>query len=301
MEAKRGYGIGAVVTEQDARELSEPLNLCISIFRRELVASENATLEVPPNSFCVIHNVLGCLLVKEVGSPKVNIVPKPSFVLLKSGSYCYRLPKGSSAWIAVSNYEPAIGSVLEAGLRAVDSILTCQVNPQTQKYADALPSWVTSPEPIRFFRVLELFGGVLTALTENSVPIRLTPLAADRPGPFRELCQRVQSEYHGEWTTQSGAATSGYSTHHFSRTFKQVIGVGFHDYVEAVRTERAIGILSTGDRNPDQIARDAGFGSLQALRDALRDHLGISLNDVRALRSQAWSAANSRRERGTLS
>ncbi|WP_043651606.1 GlxA family transcriptional regulator [Nocardia thailandica] len=64
------------------------------------------------------------------------------------------------------------------------------------------------------------------------------------------------------------------SERHFARVFTKEMGVGPSAYVESTRVEVARRLLETTDRTLDQIATDAGLGSVETLHRAFRRRLG---------------------------
>jgi transcriptional regulator GlxA family with amidase domain len=71
------------------------------------------------------------------------------------------------------------------------------------------------------------------------------------------------------------------SPRHFARVFREEIGVTPAQYVEDVRVEIVRRLLETTDRSIEQLARDAGFGTVETLQRAFRRTLHTTPRDYR--------------------
>ena len=67
------------------------------------------------------------------------------------------------------------------------------------------------------------------------------------------------------------------------RVFKQMVGYGFHEYVDRCRTELAVNLLVSSNIAVDNVATNAGFGTTQGLRESVRDYLGLVPSEFRSL------------------
>ena len=76
---------------------------------------------------------------------------------------------------------------------------------------------------------------------------------------------------------------AGYSPFHFSRVFKNLVGYGFHEYVDRSRTECAVEMLCTTDSAVDVVASSCGFGTTQGLRESVKEYLGLVPSELRAI------------------
>jgi len=105
---------------------------------------------------------------------------------------------------------------------------------------------------------------------------------ADFPDAIARLVEEVQKRPSENWTLKEAAAFVGYSPFHLSRTFKNIVGYGFPEYVERRRTELAIQRILNSNKDFDTISAESGFGTSQAFREAFRQHLGLLPSEVRA-------------------
>ncbi|MFJ1810025.1 MULTISPECIES: GlxA family transcriptional regulator [unclassified Streptomyces] len=62
----------------------------------------------------------------------------------------------------------------------------------------------------------------------------------------------------------------------FTRRFREEVGISPGQWLTQQRVERARHLLESSDRSVDQIARDAGFGTAQSMRQHLQAALGVT-------------------------
>ncbi|MDQ1018476.1 GlxA family transcriptional regulator [Streptomyces afghaniensis] len=72
------------------------------------------------------------------------------------------------------------------------------------------------------------------------------------------------------------AAQESMSVRTFTRRFREETGVSPGQWLTQQRVERARHLLETTDRSVDQVARDAGFGTAQSMRQHLQAALGVT-------------------------
>jgi transcriptional regulator GlxA family with amidase domain len=62
----------------------------------------------------------------------------------------------------------------------------------------------------------------------------------------------------------------------FTRRFREEVGISPGQWLAQQRVERARHLLESTDLSVDQIARDAGFGTPQSMRQHLQTALGVT-------------------------
>jgi AraC family transcriptional regulator len=72
------------------------------------------------------------------------------------------------------------------------------------------------------------------------------------------------------------------SSYHFSRSFKQAMGVGLHHYVMQRRLERAKTLMRRTNQPLALIAQEAGFADQSHLNSAFRREIGVTPGEFRA-------------------
>ena len=72
------------------------------------------------------------------------------------------------------------------------------------------------------------------------------------------------------------AAREAMSVRTFTRRFREESGVSPGQWLTRQRVERARHLLESTDLSVDQVARDAGFGTAQSMRQHLQAALGVT-------------------------
>jgi AraC family transcriptional regulator len=80
------------------------------------------------------------------------------------------------------------------------------------------------------------------------------------------------------------AAVACFSSFHFHRVFRGMVGESVKEYVRRLRLERAASQLKVGKEPVTQIALDAGYSSHEAFTRAFNDWFGTSPSGFRELR-----------------
>ena len=73
------------------------------------------------------------------------------------------------------------------------------------------------------------------------------------------------------------ARVAHFSTYHFHRIFRALVGETLHDFVTRVRLEAALALISHGDRRTlTEVALACGFGSSSSFSRSFRKHFGVA-------------------------
>lgn len=110
---------------------------------------------------------------------------------------------------------------------------------------------------------------------------QLTPLFNEAGGSIGELVQAIKTHPEKNWSLSCAAEVAGYSPFHLSRLFKATANMGFPEFVDRCRTEIAIERVISSNDSIALIADQCGFGSPQAIRNALREFTGFLPSELR--------------------
>jgi len=73
------------------------------------------------------------------------------------------------------------------------------------------------------------------------------------------------------------ANVAHFSSYHFHRIFRALVGETLHDFVTRVRLEAALSLISHGDRRTlTEVALACGFGSSSSFSRSFRKHFGVA-------------------------
>ena len=93
--------------------------------------------------------------------------------------------------------------------------------------------------------------------------------AAAGPGIGRALAL-IEGRYSEPITLDDAARAAGYSRCHFSKVFRERLGVGFVSYLGRVRLRRAAQLLSRTEMPVTRVALEVGFNDLSHFERAFR-------------------------------
>jgi transcriptional regulator GlxA family with amidase domain len=100
--------------------------------------------------------------------------------------------------------------------------------------------------------------------------------------PLRELQAWIPDHLDQDLSVPALASRAAMSERNFARAFRRETGMTPAAYVEAARVESARIALETGDLPVEQVARQAGFGTVETMRRAFGRRVGVSPVDYRS-------------------
>jgi AraC family transcriptional activator FtrA len=108
------------------------------------------------------------------------------------------------------------------------------------------------------------------------------PVPRHREGRLAELLDRVRANLQQDWSVARMAEGLAISKRTFLRRFTESTGTSPGEWLAATRLEEAKRLLEQGSDSIESVAMQAGFGSLQVLRDHFRKSMGLSPRVYRA-------------------
>jgi AraC-like DNA-binding protein len=96
------------------------------------------------------------------------------------------------------------------------------------------------------------------------------------------MLEHVRQHYHCPINLGDVASTMKMNASYLSALFSQTTGVTFHHFLEEVRLSKAKEMLRDPRSRVAEVARAAGYASLDAFRHAFKAHEGLS--------PEAWRA-----------
>jgi transcriptional regulator GlxA family with amidase domain len=100
--------------------------------------------------------------------------------------------------------------------------------------------------------------------------------------PLRELQAWIPDHLDQDLSVPALASRAAMSERNFARAFRRETGMTPAAYVEAARVESARIALETGDLPVEQVACQAGFGTVETMRRAFGRRVGVSPVDYRS-------------------
>jgi AraC-like DNA-binding protein len=250
------------------------------------------TVLIPAQYNAIAVNTKGTLLVRSSANSKLIVVPPRSITFLKGrlklgivaarGEHQTQILTWASAVTPL--LEHWINSRLQArtGQHQVRSIACKPIDPHFIGAVERLENASGKGESVELVMLSAIYEAV-SKLMMAADEVQLATVPEDLPDTLRNLTLKVRSNPALGWPLKEAADMAGYSPFHFSRVFKQLVGYGFHEYVDRCRTECAIDMLVSSDSAVDLVASTCGFGTTQGLRESVKEYLGLVPSELRSL------------------
>lgn len=249
----------------------------------------NGGLATHEDTCLLVVNLAGTLLVRGPGEKRISVMSPFSIGLVRPETeIVVQAAKGFHEVHLISwnlKGTPILDEWLveEAGssLREGRVVSCMPIAPRFADFVAHLKDEVMGDSPYREAALFGLILQICSVLLSERDSMRLTAVPVEAPGPILELINTVRRNPTQAWPLKDAAAKLGYSTFHFSRVFKQIVGVGFHEFVDRCRTEAAVDLLVTTDHQVDVIASTSGFSTAQGLRNSIKEYMGLSPSELR--------------------
>ena len=122
----------------------------------------------------------------------------------------------------------------------------------------------------------------ITRLFVDPSAITLAPLNGLSRERLKRVQEYIEAHLHDQLTLTEIAGVACLSSYHFSRSFKQAVGVGPQRYVMQRRIERAKTLMRRTNQPLAFIAQEAGFADQSHLTSIFRREMGVTPGRFRA-------------------
>lgn len=241
------------------------------------------------NALCI--NLRGTIIARAGAHSKLVLIPPRSITYIRGSRVVLQAARGEHQTLMLS-WESRVTPLLDhwivtrQGPRLTGSprVIACKpidpyLKPALSRFDEAMSGPADLLEPM----IVSFLYDVVARLMTGNDQVQLAAIPADLPDTIRQLVQRVRQNPSLAWPLKEAADAAGYSPFHFSRVFKNLVGYGFHEYVDRCRTECAVDMLCTTDHAVDLIASTCGFGTTQGLRESVKEYLGLVPSELRSV------------------
>jgi AraC-like DNA-binding protein len=241
------------------------------------------------NALCI--NYKGTLIARAGVQGRLVLIPPRSLTFVRGTRLILQAARGEHQSVLLS-WHSNVTSLLDAwlqarsrsGAAAQNRNVACKpIDPHFRdavaRFEQAIASPTETMEPMVVSVLYEIVSRLMIGLDQ----VQLAAVPMDLPETIRELVIKVRGNPAAGWPLKEAANLAGYSPFHFSRVFKNLVGYGFHEYVDRCRTECAVELLCTSDHAVDLVASTCGFGTTQGLRESVKEYLGLVPSELRAI------------------
>jgi AraC-like DNA-binding protein len=116
----------------------------------------------------------------------------------------------------------------------------------------------------------------------DQTAITFEPSNGLSPERLKRVCDYIEAHLDDRLTLGDLAAVACLSPYHFSRSFKQAVGVGPQRYVMHRRVERAKALMRRTNHPLALIAQEVGFGDQSHLTSVFRREIGVTPGHFRS-------------------
>ncbi|WP_169834370.1 helix-turn-helix transcriptional regulator [Paenibacillus donghaensis] len=129
-------------------------------------------------------------------------------------------------------------------------------------------------------RLSALLYEILVTLLQNSQPLH-SPVPQETRQSIRSAADIIHGECGKPWTLESMARLSGYSSYHFLRLFREIMGKTPSRYLTECRLARAKLLLVSTELSVAEVARSSGFMQSSYFIKVFRQAEGLPPNQYR--------------------
>lgn len=247
------------------------------------------TVNVPQGMNALCLNLRGTLLARTVGQGKLVLIPPRSLTYVRGVRLVLQAARGEHqtqmiSW--TSGLMPLLDHwvMTRGGRNSQARMIACKpIDPHfkdtVRRFDEAMEKPLDNSEPLVVSFLYEAVSRLMVGLDQ----VQLAAVPMDLPETITLLVLKVRDNPAHPWPLKDAADFAGYSPFHFSRVFKNLVGYGFHEYVDRCRTECAVDLLVTTEMAVDLVASQCGFGTTQGLRESVKEYLGLVPSELRAV------------------
>ncbi|AIE83870.1 helix-turn-helix transcriptional regulator [Fimbriimonas ginsengisoli] len=241
------------------------------------------------NALCI--NLKGTLIARAGVQGRLVLCPPRSLTYIRGTRLIVQAARGEHHSVLLS-WQSNVTSLLDAWIQsrhvrnAVGPQRTVACKPIDPHFKGAIERFeraVANPSEILEPMVVSVIYEIVSRLMIGMDQVQLAAVPTDLPETIKELVVEVRGNPAAGWPLKEAASKAGYSPFHFSRVFKNLVGYGFHEYVDRCRTECSVEMLVTTDHAVDLVASTCGFGTTQGLRESVKEYLGLVPSELRAI------------------
>jgi AraC-like DNA-binding protein len=253
-------------------------------------------ISVPQGMNLLCINVKGTLIGRVGSQGRLVLAPPRSLTFIRGNRLIVQAARGEHQsqfvmWpsVVAPLLEHWIASRVNANRAAgmISRNVACKpIDPHFRDAIERLNNAMTEGGDTMEPLIVSVLYEVVSRLMVGMDQVQLAAVPRNLPETIRELIAKVRQNPAAPWPLKDASDMAGYSPFHFSRVFKNLVGYGFHEYVDRCRTECAVELLCTTDHAVDLVASTCGFGTTQGLRESVKEYLGLVPSELRSVPDQ---------------
>jgi AraC-like DNA-binding protein len=277
-------GLGA--RQLDRIEMSAGPGIVVARSGGRFAKPVRSDVTVDANSHRLCVSLEGSMVYASGGRSGSGMLSQGSMIYMAGGARTLGLlSRGRHSWVEITWQRQACLALDDWLCRHRSQAVACRslLGPasgstqRTEAAVDLLKEGSPLGTPVTLALLHELLGslfaqpasGILAEAPQEAAPALLSLMA------------QVKARPADEWSLKQAAAATEYSAFHLSRTFRAAVGYGFPEFVDRCRTEVAVRLLLESEEDLPEVAEEAGFGSVQGLRSACKEYLGLLPSEIR--------------------
>ncbi|MGD6875688.1 response regulator transcription factor [Bacillus infantis] len=138
-------------------------------------------------------------------------------------------------------------------------------------------------KPLTKTEIIEVFNRVLTPELSKRVNgvLKKDEIFSDPGNPIDSAIKYIQDNYHASLTLKSIADSVYLSPSHFSRMFKEQLGMTFVEYLAFIRIQKAKSLLRLTSFSVEVIANNTGFSTAGYFSTTFKKVVGVTPSEYR--------------------